>query len=243
MRITWISRNHDTSLLYLNTFCCFSLSQQRMEREATFQYQILRVPDQKAANCVYVNGTLIHSSAQEYPESAKVFGQMAGCDTLECNISEIAKAQVLFDICYLPLSRSCVCGSRLRFHSSSCFIISALCPSTLGGLDLLFHSHSETEAHQKPVSVNPWISNSLISEKRKREESVLEHLPTFQRNVLDCREKENTNTNTATTWRASENISSPFIFYLASLFCVYPLLLEHAKWGGSRTSERRGINT
>ena len=67
-----------------------------MEREATFQYQILRVPDSHAANCMYLNGTLIHSSSQQFPESAKVFAQLTDCETLECNISEITKAQVLW---------------------------------------------------------------------------------------------------------------------------------------------------
>lgn len=64
-----------------------------MEREATFQYQILRVPDSEAANCLYINGTLIHRSKEEYPESVKVFSEL-GCETLELNGSEIAKAQV-----------------------------------------------------------------------------------------------------------------------------------------------------
>ena len=64
-----------------------------MEREATFQYQILRVPDRDAANCLYINGTLIHRA--EFHESTKVFNELA-CETLESNISEIAKAQVFF---------------------------------------------------------------------------------------------------------------------------------------------------
>ena len=66
-----------------------------MEREATFQYQILRVPDRDAANCLYINGTLIHRA--EFHESTKVFNELA-CETLESNISEIAKAQVFFHI-------------------------------------------------------------------------------------------------------------------------------------------------
>lgn len=64
-----------------------------MEREATFQYQILRVPDSEAANCLFINGTLIHRSKEEYPESAKVLSEL-GCETLELNGSEMAKAQV-----------------------------------------------------------------------------------------------------------------------------------------------------
>lgn len=64
-----------------------------MEREATFQYQILRVPERDAANCLFINGTLIHRAADEFHESTKVFNELA-CETLESNISELAKAQV-----------------------------------------------------------------------------------------------------------------------------------------------------
>jgi dimethylargininase len=45
---------------------------QRIEREATFSYQTLTVPDGIAANVLYVNGTLIHRSVDEIPESCKV---------------------------------------------------------------------------------------------------------------------------------------------------------------------------
>lgn len=62
-----------------------------MEREATFQYQILRVPDKEAANCVYVNGTLMHRSDDEFADSAKVFSEL-NCAKRDVNISELAKA-------------------------------------------------------------------------------------------------------------------------------------------------------
>lgn len=44
----------------------------RMEREATFSYQTLTVPEDDAANCLYVNGTLIHRAIEEIPDSFKV---------------------------------------------------------------------------------------------------------------------------------------------------------------------------
>ncbi|KAK7069548.1 N(G),N(G)-dimethylarginine dimethylaminohydrolase 1, partial [Halocaridina rubra] len=43
----------------------------RIEREATFRYQILTVPDKYAANVVFANGVLLHRSGDEYPESSK----------------------------------------------------------------------------------------------------------------------------------------------------------------------------
>ena len=45
---------------------------QRIEREATYSYQTLTVPEDKAANVIYLNGTLIHNSPDEIPESTKV---------------------------------------------------------------------------------------------------------------------------------------------------------------------------
>ena len=77
---------------------------QRMEKEATFQYQILRVPHLEAANCLYINGTLIHCSAKQYPDSAKVFDEM-NCETLELNISEIAKANGALTCCSILIRK------------------------------------------------------------------------------------------------------------------------------------------
>jgi hypothetical protein len=45
---------------------------QRIEREATFAYQTLTVPEDTAANVLHINGTLVHRSPAECPESCKV---------------------------------------------------------------------------------------------------------------------------------------------------------------------------
>lgn len=44
----------------------------RMEREATFSYQTLTLPEDEAANVLYLNGTLVHRSLDEIPLSFKV---------------------------------------------------------------------------------------------------------------------------------------------------------------------------
>lgn len=44
----------------------------RMEREATFSYQTLTLPEDDAANVLYLNGTLVHRSLDEIPLSFKV---------------------------------------------------------------------------------------------------------------------------------------------------------------------------
>jgi len=44
----------------------------RMEREATFSYQTLTLPEDQAANVLYLNGTLVHRTPEEIPLSCKV---------------------------------------------------------------------------------------------------------------------------------------------------------------------------
>lgn len=43
-----------------------------MEREATFSYQTLTLPEDDAANVLFLNGTLVHRSIDEIPLSFKV---------------------------------------------------------------------------------------------------------------------------------------------------------------------------
>lgn len=44
----------------------------RIEREATFNYQTLTLPEDEAANVLFLNGTLVHRSLEEIPLSSKV---------------------------------------------------------------------------------------------------------------------------------------------------------------------------
>lgn len=44
----------------------------RMEREASFKYQKITLPEEQAANMLYINGTLVHRSPEEILESYKV---------------------------------------------------------------------------------------------------------------------------------------------------------------------------
>ncbi|XP_013784070.1 LOW QUALITY PROTEIN: N(G),N(G)-dimethylarginine dimethylaminohydrolase 1-like [Limulus polyphemus] len=62
----------------------------KIEQEASFQYKTITVPDGDAANCIYVNGTLIHLS--EFPNSTKVFEEKVDFNRIALNISEFRKA-------------------------------------------------------------------------------------------------------------------------------------------------------
>ncbi|XP_072176798.1 N(G),N(G)-dimethylarginine dimethylaminohydrolase 1-like [Diadema setosum] len=44
-----------------------------IESKASFKYSKVTLPDDEAANCVYVNRTLIHCSQEDFPESYKKF--------------------------------------------------------------------------------------------------------------------------------------------------------------------------
>ncbi|XP_068620014.1 N(G),N(G)-dimethylarginine dimethylaminohydrolase 1-like [Battus philenor] len=73
----------------------------RMEREATFSYQTLTVPEDEAANCLYVNGTLIHRAIEEIPDSFKVFCEKIDFARRSICFSELAAISTGLSACSL----------------------------------------------------------------------------------------------------------------------------------------------
>ncbi|KAJ0183993.1 hypothetical protein K1T71_000416 [Dendrolimus kikuchii] len=73
----------------------------RMEREANFSYQTLSVPEDEAANCLYVNGTLIHRAIEEIPEAFKVFCEKIDFARRSICFSELSKLQAGLSSCCL----------------------------------------------------------------------------------------------------------------------------------------------
>ncbi|XP_046683260.1 N(G),N(G)-dimethylarginine dimethylaminohydrolase 1 [Homalodisca vitripennis] len=79
----------------------------RIEREATFGYQILTVPEEVAANVLYINGTLVHRSEDEIPDSCKVFYDKIDFARHAVNVSELVKlSNSGLSSCCLLLRRS-----------------------------------------------------------------------------------------------------------------------------------------
>ncbi|XP_026317354.1 N(G),N(G)-dimethylarginine dimethylaminohydrolase 1 [Hyposmocoma kahamanoa] len=78
----------------------------RMEREATFSYQTLTVPEDEAANCLYVNGTLIHRAIEEIPESFKVFCEKIDFARRSICFSELSKVSCGLSSCCLLVRKS-----------------------------------------------------------------------------------------------------------------------------------------
>jgi len=63
----------------------------RMEREATVRYQTLTLPEDEAANCLYINHNLLHTHSMEAPLSSKVFSEKIDFPSKEVSMSEFQK--------------------------------------------------------------------------------------------------------------------------------------------------------
>ena len=61
-----------------------------VEKKAKFKYEKLSVPEDKAANCLFVNGTLFHLTSTEIPRSYEVFKQLPA-PKIEVENSELHK--------------------------------------------------------------------------------------------------------------------------------------------------------
>jgi len=74
----------------------------RMEREATISYQTLTLPEDEAANCIYVNNHLIHSHSTETPLSVQLLKEKIEFATKEISVSEFQKTgRGLSSLCIL----------------------------------------------------------------------------------------------------------------------------------------------
>ncbi|GFS31760.1 n(G),N(G)-dimethylarginine dimethylaminohydrolase 1 [Trichonephila inaurata madagascariensis] len=76
----------------------------RMAQEATYRYQTVTVPDPQAANCLFVNGTLIHRS--EFPNSTKVFEDKIDFNKVAIPLSELSKAGGDLSSCCILIRKS-----------------------------------------------------------------------------------------------------------------------------------------
>lgn len=62
-----------------------------IETQGRYKYKKLFFPDDNGANCLFINGVVLHPSKQDYPESFKVW-QMLECEKIELPNSEMIKA-------------------------------------------------------------------------------------------------------------------------------------------------------
>ncbi|XP_046395745.1 N(G),N(G)-dimethylarginine dimethylaminohydrolase 1 isoform X1 [Ischnura elegans] len=78
----------------------------RIEREATFTYQTITVPEDEAANVLYINNCLIHRSKEEISESFKVFEDVVKFQRRSLSMSELSKAGSGLSSCCLLFRRT-----------------------------------------------------------------------------------------------------------------------------------------
>ncbi len=62
-----------------------------IETKAHYKYNQLTFPDDNGANCLFINGTVLHPPKGEYPRSFEVW-QTLDCPRVEVPNSEMAKA-------------------------------------------------------------------------------------------------------------------------------------------------------
>jgi dimethylargininase len=97
----------DSAMSLIKQFPEFqSQTKQITEIEETFakkyasQYLFVCVPDQEAANCVYINQTVLRRSGKEFPESGKIFERVK-LPQIEIDASELSKVDGAITCCSL----------------------------------------------------------------------------------------------------------------------------------------------
>lgn len=80
----------------------------RIERESTYRYQTVTVPDDEAANCLFINGSLVHRL--EYPDSGKVLEESVPFERFPIPFLEFAKANGHLSCGTVLLGKSAITG-------------------------------------------------------------------------------------------------------------------------------------
>ena len=70
-----------------------------IETKGSFKYSYFEVPDDIAANCLYINGALIHSSKEAFPNSSEVFKKLPAARKVALSATELNKVDGCFTCC------------------------------------------------------------------------------------------------------------------------------------------------
>ena len=71
-----------------------------IEKHGKFKYGKLSLPEDKAANVLYVNGTMVHQAASFIPKSINILRSL-NCPKVEVDMSEFGKADGCLSCCSL----------------------------------------------------------------------------------------------------------------------------------------------
>lgn len=73
-----------------------------IESSAKFKYNFLQVPDNTGANCLFVNGAIVHVSTEAFPKSCEVFEKFSCPEVkkkIPLSVSELNKVDGCFTCC------------------------------------------------------------------------------------------------------------------------------------------------
>ena len=73
-----------------------------IESSTKFKYNYLQVPDDTGANCLFINGTIVHASKEAFPKSCEVFEKFSSPEVKEkiaLSASELNKVDGCFTCC------------------------------------------------------------------------------------------------------------------------------------------------
>jgi N-dimethylarginine dimethylaminohydrolase len=73
-----------------------------IEKHGKFKYTKLSLPEDKGANVLYINGTIVHQAASFVPGSVRILKSL-NCRKVEVDMSEFAKADGCLSCCSLLL--------------------------------------------------------------------------------------------------------------------------------------------
>ena len=79
------------------------LAEKVMKEKATFPYKFLKVSTDAAANCLWINGTLVHRSSNEFPSIASDYESLH-CPKIELSNTELSKVDGALTCCSLLLT-------------------------------------------------------------------------------------------------------------------------------------------
>ena len=74
-----------------------------IEQHASFSYNKLLLPDENGANCLFINGTVLHVTEEEYPESFKIWENL-DVPRIQLPNSELSKADGSLTCCSVRIN-------------------------------------------------------------------------------------------------------------------------------------------
>lgn len=76
-----------------------SAAKEMLRSTSKFVYDMVSVPDDYAANCLFINGVLIHRSSEEFPACAHVWEGLNAEKVISLNLSELSKVDGALTCC------------------------------------------------------------------------------------------------------------------------------------------------